>query len=97
MKPKRILFVDRVWNARVARFFREEANNKSIISSCGASTGNGGPVIMSWSGPTLASAGSDWKHFCGAPRMGDAEIFEDGHQVIMIEIMSDVKEQSPKG
>jgi len=38
-------------------------------------------------GPALASAGPDWKHFCGALSV---QKFEE-HQVIMIEI-GDVKE-----
>jgi len=41
-------------------------------------------------GPALASAGPDWKHFCGAPFSGVCRNFE-GHQVILEEAVSDVK------
>ena len=47
-------------------------------------------------GPALASAGPDWKHFCRAPHSGMSRNFEEGHQVITIEIISDVKERDPK-
>jgi len=39
-------------------------------------------------GPALASAGPDWKHFCGAPLNGLCRNVLRGHQVIIIEIMS---------
>ena len=50
-------------------------------------------------GPALASAGPDWKHFCGAPLSGAcAEIFEEGRQVVMVEIIGDVEERArPEG
>jgi len=53
------------------------------------------PVITT--GPALASAGLDRKPFCGAHSVAFAEIFEEGLQVTMVEITSDVKERGPKG
>jgi len=31
-----------------------------------------------WTGPALASAGADWKHFCGAPLGGVCRNFWGG-------------------
>jgi len=45
-------------------------------------------------GPALASAGPDWKQFCGTHSVVGTETFEE-HQVIMIEI-DDVKEEIRK-
>jgi len=40
--------------------------------------------------PALASAGPEWKHFSVSRK------FEEWRQVIIIEIMSDVKERGPE-
>jgi len=48
------------------------------------------------SGPTSASARPDWRHFFGAPISGMRRNFLGGHQVIMVEIMSGVKERGRK-
>jgi len=47
-------------------------------------------------GPALASAGPDWNNFAGPHSVARADIFEEGQQVIMVEIMSDVKERGQK-
>ena len=47
-------------------------------------------------GSALASAGPDWKYFCGAPLTGVCRNISGRRQVILIEIV-DVKEGSWKG
>jgi len=42
------------------------------------------------SGPALASAGPDWKHFCKEQVNGAYRNIKE-HQVIILEIISDVK------
>jgi len=52
--------------------------------------------MKSGTGPALASVGPDMKHFAGPHSAACAKVMEEGHQIIMIEIMSDVKERGPK-
>jgi len=51
---------------------------------------------MLYAGPASASAGPDWKHFCGTPLSGVCKYFEEGHQVIIMEMIRYLKERGPK-